>query len=271
MSKLLIPAQRRERIHEYLTVHRIVRSADLGEMLDVSEATIRRDLEWLENEGILERTHGGAILSRRVQIEPEYAHRAQTRPEEKRRIGLAVAALIEDGDIIFINSGTTATQVILHIPSGADVTVITNNVRAALEVGETRFELILLGGMFQPRSNSVADRFAIENLNHVYASKAFVGVDGISLKYGCTVPSNAEAGIVRLMLERTRGPVTVVADSSKWGGISNFEIATIDQIHRLVTDDGFASDARAELEARSVEVLIAGAEPGLNGHNRANG
>jgi len=267
MNKPLIPAQRRERIHEYLTVHKIVRSADLGEMLDVSEATIRRDLEWLESEGILERTHGGAILNQRIQREPEYAHRAQTHPEEKRRIGLMVASLIEDGDIIFINSGTTATQIINHIPSEVDVTVITNNVSAALEVGGARFELILLGGSFQPRSNSVAGRFAIANLNQVYASKAFIGVDGISLKYGCTVPSNAEAEVVRLMIERTHGPVTVVTDSSKWGRVSNFEIVSIDQIHKLITDDGLAPDARAELSARSIKVLVAGTE--LNMVNQA--
>jgi len=264
MSRLLIPAQRREWIDDYLSVHKIVRIADLSKALDVSEATIRRDLEWLESEGVLERTYGGAILSRRIQLEPEYAYRAQTHTEEKCQIGLAVADLVEDGDIIFVNSGTTSTQVIRHIPVRADVTVITNNISAALEVGETGFELILLGGTFQPRSNSVAGHFAIENLSHVYASKAFVGVDGVSLKYGCTVPTSGEAQVVRQMLERTRGLITVMADHSKWGVVSNFEIATIDQVHRLVTDDGLDPDAHAALAAHSVEILAAGTALGLN-------
>ena len=261
MNKPLIPAQRREWIREYLEIHHIVRSADLCEALEVSEATVRRDLEWLENQGILERTHGGAILSQRLPLEAEYGHRAQTHPEEKRSIGATAASLIEDGDVVFINSGTTTTQMINHIRRKADITVFTNNVRAVLECSEAGFDLVLLGGSFWPRANSVVGRFATETLRQVYANKVFIGVDGISLKYGCTVPASGEAEIVRLMIQRTRGPVTVMADYSKWGVVSNFEIATIDQIHRLVTDEGLDAGARADLAARSVDVSVAGGEP----------
>jgi DeoR family fructose operon transcriptional repressor len=109
-------------------------------------------------------------------------------------------------------------------------------------------------------------RFATDILRQVYANKAFIGVDGISLKYGCTVPTDGEAEIVRLMIQRTRGLVTVVADHSKWGVVSNFEVATIDQIHRFVTDDGFNASARAELAAHSVDVLIA--DPGQAAEDR---
>src|ERR1700693_177447 len=93
MSKSLIPAQRRDRIQEYLTINRIARTADLCDILETSEATVRRDLEWLEQEGILERTHGGAIINQRMVFEPEYPQRAQRHPEEKRRIGALAAAL----------------------------------------------------------------------------------------------------------------------------------------------------------------------------------
>ena len=135
MSKSLIPAQRRERIQEYLATHKIVRMDDLYSMLDTSEATVRRDLEWLEREGIVERTHGGAILSQRLTLEPEYLQRAQKHPEEKRLIGEMAASLIEDNDVVFINSGTTTTQVIRHIRGNAGITVFSNNVYAALETG----------------------------------------------------------------------------------------------------------------------------------------
>ena len=89
---------------------------------------------------------------------------------------------------------------------------------------------IVVGGEFQPRSNSLAGRFAIENLGQVYANKAILGVDGISLKHGCTVPSNAEAEIIRQMIKQTKGEIIVVADHSKWGVVSNFQIAAIDEI-----------------------------------------
>ena len=197
MGKPLIPAQRRERIQEYLAIHQIARTGDLCNLLETSEATVRRDLEWLEQKGILERTHGGAILSQRVIFEQEYQQRAQHYPEEKRRIGELAASLIEEGDIVFINSGTTATQVLQHIRRDSRITVFTNNVNAALEIGDPGFLYYLTGGEFQSRSNSLAGRFALDNLNLVFANKVILGVDGISLKHGCTVPTNAEAEVVR--------------------------------------------------------------------------
>lgn len=261
MSKQLIPAQRYERIRDRLETSKVVTNAELCELLGISEATVRRDLEWMEKQGILERTHGGAILSQHLKSESEYAARALAHPEEKRSIGAAAAALIEDGDTIFVNGGTTTTEVISNIPSRAKVTVVTNNLTAALRVHEVGFELILLGGTFYPRSNTVVGHFASENLRRLNANKTFIGADGISLKYGYTVPSNPEAELVRLMIERTHGAVIVVADHSKWGVISNFEVAKIDEVQMLVTDAQLSKIARAELAARNVKVIIAGAAP----------
>jgi DeoR family fructose operon transcriptional repressor len=257
MSKPLIPAQRRERIQEYLVTHKIVRMDDLFTLLDTSEATVRRDLEWLERQGIIERTHGGAILSQRLTLEPEYLLRAQKNPEKKRLIGATAAALIEDNDVVFINSGTTTTQVIRHIRAEAGISVFSNNIYAALEVGEAGYKHYLVGGEFQPHSNSVAGSFAIDNLRHVYADKVILGVDGVSLKHGCTVPSNAEAEVVRQMIERTRGRIIIVADHSKWGVVSNFQIASIDEIDLFVTEEALDSPANEFLLAHSVECLIA--------------
>jgi DeoR family fructose operon transcriptional repressor len=257
MGKPLIPAQRRERIQEYLAIHQIARTADLMSLLETSEATVRRDLESLEQKGILERTHGGAILSQRVLFEQAYQQRAQHFPEEKKKIGELAASLIEDGDIIFINSGTTATQVLQHIRRDLHITVFTNNVNAALELGEPGFQYYLTGGEFHARSNSLAGRFALDNLNLVFANKAILGVDGVSIKHGCTVPTNPEAEVVRKMIERTKGQVVIVADHSKWGAVSNFPVASVDEIDKLVTDEGFSREAMKDLEEYDVEVLVA--------------
>jgi len=259
MSKSLIPAQRRERIQEYLSLHKIARTVDLCEMLDASEATVRRDLEWLEQDGFLERTHGGAILNQRMILEPEYRQRAQHNPDEKRRIGSLAASLIEDGDIVFLNSGTTTTQVIHQIRSDAEITIFTNNLNAVLEMGEPGFRHYLVGGEYQPRSKSLTGRFAIDNLKQVYANKTILGVDGISLKHGCTVPTNDEAEVVRQMIERTLGKIIVVADHSKWGVVSNFQVAGIDEVNILVTDEGLDKSAFEALEAHSVKSRIANA------------
>ena len=263
VEQTLIPAQRRRLIREYLEIHQIARSSTLSDLLKASEATIRRDLEYLEMQGIVERTHGGAILSQRLPKEPAYAHSAQAHPEEKRAIGRAAAMLVEDGDTVFLNSGTTTTEVLRNLRSRTDLpnlTLLTSNVTAALEARDAPFEVILLGGTLRPRSNSVAGRFAIDMLKQVYAKKCFVGVDGISLKYNITTPSSAEAEIATVMIERTRGLAVVVADHSKWGVVSNFEMAKIDQIQVLVTDENLSDDARSQLEGRSVEVVVASRE-----------
>lgn len=257
MSKPLIPAQRRDRIQDYLAINRIARTADLCEMLEASEATVRRDLEWLEEEGFLERTHGGAILSQRMALEPGYQQRAQKFPDEKRSIGALAASLIEKDEIVFINSGTTTTQVLRHTRNDPSIRIFTNNLNGAFEVGEPGFQYFVLGGEFQPRSNSLAGRFAVENLSEVYASKTILGVDGISQRHGCTVPSDAEAEIDRQMIKQTRGEIILVADHSKWGVVSNFQIAAIGEIDRLVTDPALDRSAIEVLEAHGVEILIA--------------
>ncbi|MBI4672615.1 MAG: DeoR/GlpR transcriptional regulator [Chloroflexi bacterium] len=123
--KPLIPAQRRKNISDYLMQHQIAPLDTLAQRLRVSEATVRRDLEWLERAGIVERTHGGARLVQHLPDEPEYARSAIAHPEEKRCIGEFAAALVQPGDSLFINSGTTATAVIRHLRGIENLTVIT--------------------------------------------------------------------------------------------------------------------------------------------------
>lgn len=257
MSKQLIPAQRREQIQEYLSQQKIASSSDLSALLGVSEATVRRDLEWLENAGILSRTHGGAVLSQRLQVEPAYAKRTQHRVNEKRSIGKLAAALIQDGDIVFTNSGTTTTQLIHQLLPGSNSHIFTNNLAAVMEMGEIDGELSILGGEFQPKSMSAAGRFTIDNLSQIYADKAFIGVDGISPEHGCTVPSSSEAEVIKMMIERTKGTVCILADHSKWGLVSNFEVAKFVQFQQFISDQGLSAETLQTLQAYSIEVLIA--------------
>jgi DeoR family fructose operon transcriptional repressor len=257
MSKSLIPAQRQELILNYLTTHKIVRMDELYPFLDISEATLRRDLKRLEEDGVIELTHGGAIFNQRMTVETEYLQRAQRKTEEKRQIGQLAASLIDEGDVVFINSGTTSSQVIRHIRSSSSITIFSNNVSAALEMSYSTTRYYLIGGEFQPNSISVAGMFAFDNLNQVYADKSIIGVDGISLAHGCTVPTDSEAEVVRLMLERTKGKIIIVADSSKWGVVANYQIATINDINLLVTDENIDPLTVEALKSHSVDCLIA--------------
>lgn len=233
----------------------VVTVAELSQILKVSEITIRRDLDILEGKGVLERTHGGAISSRRMSSEPLYDQKNRIELAEKSAIGTAAAALIEPGDTVLVNSGSTNLQVIRHI-TAPDVRLITSNAGAVV-APPAGIEMILIGGLYRPQSNSFVGSFAALTLEQIYGSKAIIGVDGVSFKYGLTTPNHQEAEIGRLMIERTRGPVIVVADHTKVGVVSNFLTARIDEVDILVTDEGFEEEYRDDLEKAGVQIIIA--------------
>jgi DeoR family fructose operon transcriptional repressor len=255
--------ERHRRILEVLHDREAVRVSTLSEILGVSEVTVRRDLEGLERRGLLERTHGGAVGVQRMREEPRYVDSITVRPEEKRLIGRAAAALVEPGDTVFLNSGTTTLEVFRHITAPA-VKVITNSVGIALEAAGRDVELILVGGTYRASSNSLAGPIATATLRTVTATRAFIGVEGVSPRSGITTPTVAEAEVARLMIERTRGEIVIVADHSKLGTVADFTIAELDRVGRLVVDPGIGEEYRQELTDLGIELLVAG-QPVLAG------
>jgi len=253
----LIPADRQKQIHELLRERGVVSVAELASLLKVSELTIRRDLDELSRKGFAERTHGGAILNQRVSVEPLYQQKDASHKSEKESIGTAAAALVEEGDTLIVNSGSTTLEVIRALKT-RKVRIVTSNLGAAEVAAEADFECILLGGLYRPRSNSLVGAMADLALQQVYGSKAFIGVDGISFKYGLTTPILEEAEIARRMIERTPGQVVVVADHSKIGVVSNFVTAPIDKIDVLITDACIEGDFRSALEKIGIRIIIAG-------------
>jgi DeoR family fructose operon transcriptional repressor len=251
----LLPAERHRRIQDILEERHVVRVSTLSDFLGVSEVTVRRDLEALERRGSLERIHGGAVASRRIRAEPRYLEAMTSYPDEKRLIGRAAAGLVEPGDTVFLNGGTTTLEVFRHLDVSG-VKVVTNHVGMALESADRGVELVLLGGHYRPPSNSLVGPFATENLRRVNANKAIIGAEGVSRRSGVTTPSAVEAEIAGLMIERTRGEILVVADHSKMGTVADFVITALDRVDRLVTDSGLDGEYRAELEEAGVAVAI---------------
>ncbi len=141
----LLPAERRNKIHELIRTQGSVRVLALSDLLEVSELTIRRDLEQLDQAGILERTHGGTIYSHRMRQEPLYTDKDRVHREEKHQIGAAAAALVEDGDTLLINSGSTTLQIFGHLTGRKDLRVITSNAGSLSEAQGPDLELILIG------------------------------------------------------------------------------------------------------------------------------
>jgi len=252
-----LPAERHQRIQELLREQNVVRVSSLSQELGVSEVTIRRDLETLEGRGLLERTHGGAVATQWPRIQPGYGEATARNAEEKARIGQAAGALAEAGDAIYLNGGTTTLQVFRHLRAPG-LKIVTNHVGIALDSVDRDVELLLLGGHYRAPSNSVVGPFATEALRRTHATKAFIGVEGISVTSGLSTPVAAEAEIARMMIEQTRGRVVVVADHSKVGTVADFAVASLDQVDALVVDDGLAEEPRQRLAEAGVDVIVAG-------------
>jgi len=251
-----LPAERQYRIQELLQQRGAVRVSTLADRLRVSEVTVRRDLEELERQGLLERTHGGAIPARRIAREPAYDEAVSAHPGQKRLIGMAAARMVGAGETVFLNGGTTTLEVLRHVDAPG-ARIVTNHVGAALEATDPDVQLLLIGGEYRAPSSSCVGDFATQALRRVFAGRSFIGVEGVSLRSGLTTPAAPEAEIARVMIEQTRGPVIVVADSSKVGTVADFSIAPIDVAAVLVTDDGLDEEYRADLTSAGVQVVIA--------------
>ncbi|MCD4744258.1 MAG: DeoR/GlpR family DNA-binding transcription regulator [Desulfobacteraceae bacterium] len=256
MTRTLIPVDRQARVQKMIEEKGIVKVTELSKLFGVTELTIRRDFDVLEKRGVLERTHGGAVLRRRVKVEPLYVEKNQKHRLPKKKIGIAVNRIIEPGETLLINTGSTNTQVLRHL-SGKNLRVITSNANALVEIENPEIEVILTGGLFRRQSNSLIGDLTHTILKSVCGSKAIIGVDGVSIKFGLTTPIQEEAAVARLMIDQTLGPVIVVADSSKMGVVSNFVTAPIDKVNILITDAGIKPGFKKELEDIGIDVIIA--------------
>jgi DeoR/GlpR family transcriptional regulator of sugar metabolism len=251
----MFPAERQGRILEILAEQRSVRVSALSELLGVSEMTIRRDLERLEKEGLLSRTHGGAILKQHIAEEPRYVTNVRAHAQEKLRIAQATAAMIKPGETVFLGSGTTATQVLSHVDPDLHARIVTHNLGAVSSAQEKALDVILLGGLYRPRSNTLEGALSLEVLSAFHASKFILGADGVSLEEGITTASVGLAGVERAMIRQTRGEVIVLADRSKIGVVGDFVICTLDEVQAVVVDDGVDEDVRDEMLRRGLRVV----------------
>ena len=169
----MLPAERRNRILNQLRTAGAVRVGDLSELLDVSEITIRRDLEQMELEGMLERTHGGAIFNQRIRLEPLFSEKHRAHQIEKSQIGAAAARLVQDGDTLLVNSGSTTLQLFRHLSGKRNIKVITSNMSAFVEAQGSEMELLLVGGSYRAQSNSLVGPLALLSLIVVPAMTIF--------------------------------------------------------------------------------------------------
>lgn len=241
----LLPAERLERIRKLLVTHGAVRVTSLSRELNVSEVTIRNDLDRLEQEGFARRTHGGAVIATSTRFERPFAEQEARFREEKQRIGAAAAKLVEEGDTIILDVGTTTTEVARHLRGVGNLVVVTNALNIALELEQyPGVTVVVTGGTLRPMQHSLVNPLGTVLLSQVNADKLFLGCNGVSAEKGITNSNMQEAEIKRAMVAAAKR-VIVVADGSKIGAVAAAHVVPLSAVHQLITD---TSADPAELE-----------------------
>jgi len=252
--------RRRESITQQLAQENVVRVTELSRQFGVSEVSVRRDLEHLERQGLLQRVHGGAVAVAVGYSARERASTPALHLDEKRRIGAAAATLVRPGDRVLFDSGTTVLEVARSLSNdlvdAGNLTAITSSLPIVQELGHRPgIHLILLGGIYLPEYRVVVGPQTVENLRGLHADKMFLGTDGLTLDHGLTTANVLEAEVDRAMV-RAAAEIIVVADSSKIGGIGLTTILPLERVHKLITGQDAPADFVRALRAAGVDVIL---------------
>jgi DeoR family transcriptional regulator of aga operon len=231
----------------------------LAKRLKVSAATIRRDLSEMEQRGLLRRSHGGAVPIQPLLYEPfrhtSYFHEQERqRAAEKRRIALVASDLVNDGDILAIGAGTTATQVARSVCLHKGITVLTNAVNVAMELSHRDdLKVFVTGGHLSGDWFALVGPSAIQSASEMFVDKVFIGVDGIHIEHGLTTNYPDQATIHRAMMRQARQRI-VVADHRKIGAIGTALIWPAEDIDMIITDKGASDEDIAPFVAKGIVV-----------------
>lgn len=224
--------ERQQEMKQALHYEGELKITDLSSRFSVTEMTIRRDLEKLEKSGYAHRTFGGAIPANR---DLAFQERATVYLEEKRKIGRIAAELIRDGNAVFIDGGTTTMEVARALKEGREITVVTNAVNIASELAGKRISTIMIGGSLQEETLSVVGPIAEKNLADMAFDQIFLGATGMTVDHGFSNSNVFEADIKRLSIERA-DEVNIVLDHSKFGKKVLSSFASLDHVHRVITN-----------------------------------
>ena len=247
---------RRNQIIDMINRQRTVKNSELMERFGISIETVRRDLEYLENQGYLRRVYGGAVVNLSLSSEPEYASRSQARSEEKLAIAAEAARLVQDHDSIYMGVGTTVQAMARFLRNVQELTVFTNALRTAVELSELPgCTVILSGGRVRPKELAVSGFPAEENLSRFNVDKAFIGIGGIT-EAGVTDFHMDEASIHRQLIANARQAI-ILADSEKLGTRAVVNVCALEQVDMIITDSGAPKHLVKELEQAGVRVVIA--------------
>lgn len=253
----LLSETRRRKILDWLQEEGSARVRELSDAFEVSEVTIRQDLERLESDGYITREYGGAFLNTIKTQVGSLSLQHSENMEKKRKIGALAASLINDGETLILDAGTTTTEIALRITERHDLTVITNALNIALILGATPgIAVHMPGGQFKAPTLSLSGDKAVEYLRDVFAGKLFLATAGVAIDAGLTYPSFADLELKKAMIKAATHTY-LVADSTKINRSSFTRLSTLEVVNTFITDDGIRDGEVRAFEQLGIEVLIA--------------
>jgi DeoR family transcriptional regulator of aga operon len=255
-SNGLLNEERRREILDALHRDGRVLVKDLARRFRISQITIRKDLEFLDGQGVIQRTHGGALpLRAGALLDPTVREKEKLHRKQKMQIAMAASRLVEQGQSVLLDSGTTTMAIARALKGMAQLTVITNALNIAAELAGTNIDVILTGGMLRKNSFSLVGPLAERTLRQLSADVLFLGVDGFDTKAGLFTPNLLESEVNRAMVEISRRTIAV-CDSSKFGRRSLCNIMPVTMVHEVITDRQIPKADLAALKEAGVEVTL---------------
>jgi DeoR family transcriptional regulator of aga operon len=246
--------ERRESILDVLHRKGRVMVRELSELTGVSEATVRRDLRVLGRANELDLVHGGAVM--RKPSEQSLASRASRNRESKAVIGQLAGALVADGDLLFLDPGTTCWEMVPTLRTRKTLSVIVNSTRLAMELGENSdFNVVLIGGHYRPELMDCFGPLAANAIDEVRGYRAFVGADGLSPEFGVSANDIQTAYLFQHVLRNARETI-LLADHSKFAAPSLFKICDLDAISVVVTDRDPGLEWREQFLKRDIRLIF---------------
>jgi DeoR/GlpR family transcriptional regulator of sugar metabolism len=255
MKELFLEERRQEILRQVQKAGRVSVS-ELSQLFGVSEVTIRADLQALADDNLLVRTHGGAVPAGRGLPDISLSMRRQQQVTEKNRIGEAGAALVADGDAIFLDTSSTALAIAQRLKEHRHLTIISNSLAIAQELLDAPgITVVMPGGTLRRETASLIGPEGIDLLRKYNIQKGFFGAHGLSVPEGLTDVSAAEAEVKRPLVAMCR-QVVAVLDATKWGRVGLASFARLDEINTVITDAHAPQERIAEIRAHGIEVLV---------------
>jgi len=255
-SSRMISAERLNRILALLQSNKTVSVSELSREFGVSANTVRRDLQQLADSGVVIRTHGGAVLADQSTVEIPFQLLATHRLDEKRRIAAQAVQMLEQGDTLILDAGTTIGEIAKLLKFKRGFTVITNAVNVAAELCScSHIETIVTGGIIRAASSCLVGSLAKRTIAGLHADKLFLSTGGIDFQVGLTNTNTDEVEIKQAMIQAAKERI-LVATHDKFGQIALAPFASLDVIDKVITDDGLAPEYVAELRSRGIEVIL---------------